>query len=53
MSVEWPTFLESLKHIETGSFPTTETPDAASRSLDEKLRFNNSIDLKPKSAIIK
>lgn len=42
-----------IKHIETGSFPTTETPDAASRSLDEKLRFNNSIDLKPKSAIIK
>lgn len=41
-----------IKHIETGSFPTTETPDAASRSLDEKLRFNNSIDLKPKSAII-
>ena len=42
-----------IKHIETGSFPTTETPNAASRSLDEKLRFNNSIDLKPKSAIIK
>lgn len=42
-----------IKHIETGSFPTTETPDAASRSIDEKLRFNNSIDLKPKSAIIK
>ena len=42
-----------IKPIETGSFPTTETPDAASRSLDEKLRFNNSIDLKPKSAIIK
>lgn len=42
-----------IKHIETGSFPTTETPDAASRSLDEKLRFNNSINLKPKSAIIK
>lgn len=42
-----------IKHIETGSFPTTETPDAASRSLDEKLHFNNSIDLKPKSAIIK
>lgn len=42
-----------IKHIETGSFPTTETPDDASRSLDEKLRFNNSIDLKPKSAIIK
>lgn len=42
-----------IKHIETGSFPTTETPDATSRSLDEKLRFNNSIDLKPKSAIIK
>lgn len=42
-----------IKHIETGSFPATETPDAASRSLDEKLRFNNSIDLKPKSAIIK
>ena len=42
-----------IKHIETGSFPTTETQDAASRSLDEKLRFNNSIDLKPKSAIIK
>lgn len=42
-----------IKHIETGSFPTTETPDAASRSLYEKLRFNNSIDLKPKSAIIK
>lgn len=42
-----------IKHIETGSFPTTETPDASSRSLDEKLRFNNSIDLKPKSAIIK
>ena len=41
-----------IKHIETGSFPTTETPDAASRSLDEKLRFNNSIDLKPKSAIL-
>lgn len=41
-----------IKHIETGSFPTTETPDAASRSLDKKLRFNNSIDLKPKSAII-
>ena len=42
-----------IKHIETGSFPTTETPEAASRSIDEKLRFNNSIDLKPKSAIIK
>lgn len=42
-----------IKHIETGSFPTTETPEAASRSLDEILRFNNSIDLKPKSAIIK
>lgn len=42
-----------IKHIETGSFPTTETPDATSRSIDEKLRFNNSIDLKPKSAIIK
>ena len=42
-----------IKHIETGSFPTTETPDASSRSLDEKLRFNNSINLKPKSAIIK
>lgn len=42
-----------IKHIETGSFPTTETPDAVSRSLDEKPRFNNSIDLKPKSAIIK
>ena len=41
-----------IKHIETGSFPTTETPDAASRSIDEKLRFNNSIDLKPKSAIL-
>lgn len=42
-----------IKHIETGSFPTTKTPEAASRSIDEKLRFNNSIDLKPKSAIIK
>lgn len=42
-----------IKHIETGSFPTTETPEPASRSIDEKLRFNNSIDLKPKSAIIK
>lgn len=41
-----------IKHIETGSFPTVETPEAASRSLDKKLRFNNSIDLKPKSAII-
>ena len=41
-----------FKHIETGSFPTRETPDATSRSLGEKLRFNNSIVLKPKSAII-
>lgn len=41
-----------IKHIETGSFPTVETPETASRSLDKKLRFNNSIDLKPKSAII-
>ena len=35
-----------IKHIETGSFPTVEAPDAASRSIGKKLRFNNSIDLK-------
>lgn len=39
-----------FKHIETGSFPTTDTPN---RSISEKHRFNNSIELKPKSAIIK
>lgn len=42
-----------FKHIETGSFPTTDTPNEVSRSISEKHRFNNSIELKPKSAIIK
>lgn len=42
-----------FKHIETGSFPTTDTPNEISRSISEKHRFNNSIELKPKSAIIK
>lgn len=41
-----------LKHIETGSFPTTETTEPESRSIDRKQHLNNSIDLKPKSAII-
>lgn len=48
--------LPILKHIETGSFPTKdeteETPETASRSIEEKLYFNSSIDLKPKSAIL-
>lgn len=42
-----------FKHIETGSFPTTDIPNEVSRSISEKHRFNNSIELKPKSAIIK
>lgn len=41
-----------LKHIETGSFPTDETPEPESRSSEKKHHFNNSIGLKPKSAII-
>lgn len=41
-----------LKHIETGSFPTTETTEPESRSIDRKQHLNNSINLKPKSAII-
>lgn len=41
-----------LKHIETGSFPTTETTEPETRSIDKKQHLNNSIDLKPKSAII-
>lgn len=41
-----------LKHIETGSFPTTETTEPESRSIDRKQHLNNSINLKPKLAII-
>ena len=41
-----------LKHIETGSFPTTETTEPETRSIDRKQHLNNSINLKPKSAII-
>ncbi len=41
-----------LKHIETGSFPTTETTEPESRSIDRKQHLNNSIKLKPKLAII-
>ena len=42
-----------LKHIETGSFPTTETEETLSRNGHEKYNFNSSIDIKPKSAILK
>ena len=42
-----------LKHIETGSFPTAETEETLSRNGHEKYNFNNSIDIKPKSAILK
>lgn len=41
-----------LKHIETGSFPNTETPEVESRTLLRKYNFNNTINLKPKSAIL-
>ncbi len=42
-----------LKHIETGSFPTAETEETLSRNGHEKYNFNSSIDIKPKSAILK
>lgn len=42
-----------LKHIETGSFPTAETEETLSRNGYEKYNFNSSIDIKPKSAILK
>lgn len=42
-----------IKHIETGSFPTSETSEATSRSLEKKYNLNSSISLKPKSAIVK
>lgn len=42
-----------LKHIETGNFPTAETEETLSRNGHEKYNFNSSIDIKPKSAILK
>jgi len=41
-----------FKHIETGSFPNADESETISRSIVDKYRLNNSIDLKPKSAII-
>lgn len=41
-----------IKHIETGSFQTAETPETETRNTESKLHLNNSISLKPKSAII-
>lgn len=41
-----------FKHIETGSFPNADESETTSRSIVDKYRLNNSIDLKPKSAII-
>lgn len=45
--------LPILKHIETGSFPTEETGETQSRNGLTKYNFNSSIDIKPKSAILK
>lgn len=41
-----------IKHLETGIFPSEEEKVTTSRSIDKQHSFNNSIYLKPKSAII-
>lgn len=45
--------LPVFKHIETGSFPVTEEPETPSTSRKNEVFLNNSINIKPKSAIIK